>query len=351
MTTESAGGRTESDLLKLPIVPLLASFLIVIGFSVVLFERFGDFELFLSYVRKAEPWWLLAAVALQVLTYVSAGEVWNVAMRAAGTPLRPNILARLAVERLTIDQFMPSAGVAGHIGTLQALRHFGVPAPIAMEALFVDLLSHYAAYATAVLGAFTVLSMHHGVTPVIRLTLGVFAIIATSVLVATVLFLRNRDRIRSIPTWISKRKKISRLIGALSEVSTERILDWDVFLKSTFFQFGIFVLDGMTLWTAMRAVGFHASPAACFTALIIAMVAGTVLFIPGGVGVFEVGSVTTLVALGMPFEGALAGTLLLRGLTLWIPLIPGSILAHQDLGVGFSGKRTPLDAESVSSDG
>ncbi|NTW13618.1 MAG: flippase-like domain-containing protein [Candidatus Moranbacteria bacterium] len=341
MITEPVGGKTESGLSKLPIAPLLTSFIVIFGISVALFERFGDFGLLLGIFREAEPWWLVAAVAFQVLTYVSAGEVWNVAMRAAGRPLRKGILARLAIERMTIDQFMPSAGIAGHLGTLQALRHFGVTFSVAMEAIFVDLISHFVAYVAAAIAAFVLLSMQHEITPVVMLTLGAFAVIASVMLTTTVLFLRNRDLVRIIPSWISKRKRIARLLAIVSQISTERILDRNVSVKSVFFQSCIFILDGVTLWASLRAVGEYADPAVCFASLVIALVAGTVLFIPGGVGVFEVGSVTTLVGLGVSFEGALAGTLLFRGLSLWIPLIPGVFLAHQDLGVGFSRKKKP----------
>jgi uncharacterized protein (TIRG00374 family) len=330
----AAANGTVQSFRAFPIRAVVVSFILILGLSVAVFARFGDFEKFLRTARQAEPWWLVAAVALQILTYVSAGEVWNVAVRAAKHPLRSRILARLAIERLTIDQFMPSAGIAGHVGTLQALRHFGVPTPVAMEALFVDLLSHYAAYASAALAAFAVLSFHHEVTPIVLLSLGAFAAISIVVFGGTIAFLLNRDWIKNIPAWITRRKMVERLMRAVSAVSSERILSWSIFIKATFFQLAIFVLDGATLWMTLRAVGIHTSLPITFSAYVIAMVAGTVLFIPGGVGVFEVGAVSTLVALGVSFEAALAGTLLLRGLTLWIPLIPGSILAHQDLAFG-----------------
>ena len=331
MPTEPAEEKPEFGLPKIPILPLLVSFLIIIGASALAFARFGDFGRFLETAKRAEPWWLVAAVGFQVLTYVSAGEVWNVAVRGAGHPLRSRILARLAIERLTVDQFMPSAGVAGHVGTLRAMLHFGVPTPVAMEALFVDLLSHYAAYVTAAAVAFSVLATHQDVTPIVLLSLGAFAVIAIVVFTGTVLFLRNHDWIHRLPKWISDCNLVARLIRSVAQVNAKRILTWGVFLESTLFQLAIFILDGATLWATLRAVGVHASILVTFSAYVIAMVAGTVLFIPGGVGVFEVGAVTTLVGFGIPFEGAFAATLLLRGLTLWIPLIPGSVLAHKDL--------------------
>jgi uncharacterized membrane protein YbhN (UPF0104 family) len=48
--------------------------------------------------------------------------------------------------------------------------------------------------------------------------------------------------------------------------------------------------------------------------------------LPLGLGSFEATSTATLHLLGVPVEAAFAGTMLLRLLTLWLPLIPGMIL-------------------------
>lgn len=334
MAQEEAVDEALSRERAFPTRSLLISFVIVASLSTVGFARFGDFGRFLTIVRQAEPLWLIVAIVLQVLTYVCAGEVLRVSVCAAGHPLSTRVLARLSVERLTIDQFMPTGGIAGHIGAIQAMRHFGLRTAVAMEALLLDILSHHAAFAAVALLAFGILSLHNGVTPILLATLIVFAAITTAIPIVVLLFLLNPSLIGRLPRQISKQRIVSRLLDVLARVSPDRILDWRTFLKATFFQTAIFVLDGATLWAVLLAIGVHVSPGAAFSVFVIATVVGTVSFIPGGVGTFEVGSVTTLVGFGVPFEGALAGTLLLRGLTLWIPLIPGSILAHQDLAFG-----------------
>lgn len=48
--------------------------------------------------------------------------------------------------------------------------------------------------------------------------------------------------------------------------------------------------------------------------------------VPMGLGSFEAGSTAMLSLLGVPVPTALAGTLLLRGFTLWLPLLPGLVL-------------------------
>jgi uncharacterized membrane protein YbhN (UPF0104 family) len=81
-----------------------------------------------------------------------------------------------------------------------------------------------------------------------------------------------------------------------------------------------------------------------FVALAIATIAGVFSFLPGGVGSFEAGSTATLALLGVPVEAALTGTLLLRGLTLWLPLVPGLVLARGDLSAPVDQGHGPARA-------
>lgn len=329
--------------MRIPTLPLVVGFLVVAAASLVALVRFGDLERFVSTAGQAEPWWILVALGLQILTYVATGEVWNVATRMAGHPLRPALLSRLALERHTVDQCVPSAGVAGHMGTLQALRHFGVPTPVAMEAVLVDLVSHYAAYSVAAIVAFSMFSSRRDTPPAVALTLGVFVAIAIVVLTVAVLFLRNRDLIRRLPKRMSGWRWVSRLTGAVSRISADRVLDVRVVLESSLFQLAVFLLDAATLWATLRSVGVHLSFPLVFMAFVIALIAGTVSFIPGGIGIFEAGLVAILLGSGAPLEGAIAGIFLFRGLSLWLPLVPGLMVTHRDLVSTASGEgfRTP----------
>jgi P-type Mg2+ transporter len=46
-------------------------------------------------------------------------------------------------------------------------------------------------------------------------------------------------------------------------------------------------------------------------------------FLPGGLGTFEAASVVTLRLAGASTPVALATTLLFRGLSFWLPMVPG----------------------------
>jgi len=63
----------------------------------------------------------------------------------------------------------------------------------------------------------------------------------------------------------------------------------------------------------------------------MASLAATVGPMPLGLGTFEAVCVTVLHLQGLSVEIALMATLLLRGFTFWLPMIPGLVLARREL--------------------
>ena len=125
----------------------------------------------------------------------------------------------------------------------------------------------------------------------------------------------------------------SRGYEVLKQISGGRILNARLLLITSALNVAIFVLDGGTLWAMMYVAGAPVLFAQAFVTVVIAFVAGAISFLPGGLGGFEAASVAMLHVSGAPIEAALAGTLLFRGLTLWVPLLPGLILARQDVEI------------------
>ena len=66
----------------------------------------------------------------------------------------------------------------------------------------------------------------------------------------------------------------------------------------------------------------------------MASMAATLGPIPLGLGTFEAACVGMLSLLGVAIEAALAATLLLRGLTFWLPMVPGLWLAKREIAAG-----------------
>jgi uncharacterized membrane protein YbhN (UPF0104 family) len=114
-------------------------------------------------------------------------------------------------------------------------------------------------------------------------------------------------------------------------------------------QLAVFLLDTATLAVVLAAIGSDgAHLPGVFASFMIASVAATVGPTPLGLGTFESVSVATLALVGVRLEAALAATLLLRGLTLWLPMLPGLWIARRELRPGVDGSAR-LSDDHVSS--
>ena len=69
-----------------------------------------------------------------------------------------------------------------------------------------------------------------------------------------------------------------------------------------------------------------------FASFVVASVVSSLAWVPGGLGTFEGTCVALLHLHGVSVETALAATLLLRGLTFWLPMLPGFALARREAG-------------------
>jgi uncharacterized membrane protein YbhN (UPF0104 family) len=94
-------------------------------------------------------------------------------------------------------------------------------------------------------------------------------------------------------------------------------------------QAAILLVDAGTLWVLIAALGATAAPAGVFASFMISTLFRIVGFVPGGLGVFEAASVLTLKVIGVGLPVALAGTLLFRGLSFWLPMLPGLWFARR----------------------
>jgi uncharacterized protein (TIRG00374 family) len=99
----------------------------------------------------------------------------------------------------------------------------------------------------------------------------------------------------------------------------------------TLFNGLVFLADAATMQACIHALGVHAPLSAGYVAFMIASIAVILGPIPMGLGSFEAVSIAMLRLFGVPFEAALSATLLFRGFTLWLPLIPGGLLLRHEL--------------------
>lgn len=295
----------------------------------VVVRHVGEFEHFVELTERARPIWLLVAVALQLATYISVAAGWRAVLRRAGAPQPLGKLLPVAISKLFADQALPGAGLGGHVLLVNRLMALGTPRGTAVAALLVSMIGYYAAYAFLALFMLFVLWLHREATALLVGFVTAFLLIAVTI-PTVALWLRRRGS-RPLPPSIERLRPIQKLLDIVGEAPPDLVKDRGLLVQVTLFNGAVFLADAATLAACLLSLGLPFAPSTAFIALMAGSIAATLAPIPMGLGSFEASATAMLSALGIPFAAALTAILLLRGLTLWLPLIPSLLMGRSTM--------------------
>lgn len=305
---------------------------LVLAVLAVMAIRAVEWQHFSDLLRGAQPAWLLAAAALQIGTYVCAAGVLHRGIRASDVHRSILSLVPLGLAKLFIDQVVPTVGIGGTVLVVRAMERRGVPLGVATAAVVVNTLAFYLAYAIAVAFSLGVLWFHRHLHPAVLFLVTVFAIYATAIPVLILWLVFGSPR--KVPAWIRRIPGLDAALRGIADAPSSTLRHPLLYLEACALQLAILVLDAATLYVLVLSLGHHADPAVLFTSFVLASMAATLSLLPGGVGSFEAGSVASLRSMGLPLELSIASTLLLRGFTLWLPMVPGIWFARREMTGG-----------------
>jgi uncharacterized protein (TIRG00374 family) len=289
--------------------------------------HFGQLRTFGALLRRARPVWLLAAFGLQLLTYLFVAAGWYVVLKAGESRLSLRRLFGLALAKLFTDQAVPAAGMGGNVLMVDRLIACGIPRGNAAAALILSMIGYYAGFGLMGVIALVLLWWQQKATWLLGGTVSLFLLVAFAI-PAFALWLRRRGR-RPLPAWMARIGPLRRMMETVGEAPSDLLRDKALLAKVALLNALVLLADAFTLSACLLALGSPQPFASAYVALIIAQIAVTLGPVPLGLGAFEGASTAMLRLLGTPFEPALAATLLLRGFTLWLPLIPGLIATRR----------------------
>jgi uncharacterized membrane protein YbhN (UPF0104 family) len=321
-----------------------ASGLLTLAALVFVVLHLGEVEQLWSAIGRLAPGWLLIAAALQLATYACLALVWQATLRRAGCALPLRTLTSLGIAELFTNQAVPSGGLSGMALLLRCLTNRGVPAPVAVTAVYVRLAAHYAAFVLAVLAGLAILAAHHAVSPFVLALVAAFIGLVLGLLLLAI-WLRHRSR-RPAPPLLLRLPTVAWFVAAIGEAPPTLVRNRALYAEATLLQLATFVLDSATLWVLLLAIGEPLAYTAAFASLVMAELVVAIGPIPLGLGSLEATAVFMLRLFGAPLETALAATLLLRGFISWLPMLPGLWVARRELRHGAPA-RAPDDDPTV----
>ncbi|NTW56388.1 MAG: flippase-like domain-containing protein [Chlorobiaceae bacterium] len=318
---------------------LFAGFILVsaAAYAVVHYSEFSHFVVLLGAI---DPAWLMVALFLQLATYIALAMVWKRTMQQDGVRFQLRRLVPLAVAKLFTDKAVPSGGISGIAFVFNALRQRNVAGEVCMRVMIMDILSFYTAEIIAAAGALFILWQHHDIRKWMVVVAAIFLVVALFI-PGAVFFLKQLGANDRLPAWIVRLPIVAPLIAFLSNVPQSREYKPNprplFFIEVTMYQLTVVILDAMKLWTMLQALGESVSVFLVFPCLVFASMAAMLSPIPLGLGTFEAVCTGLLVMFKFRLATALTATILLRGFTLWLPMIPGLIVTRMKSGTPDEG--------------
>lgn len=302
---------------------------LLIAGLIVAVLHWGDVKRFGKLVTEAKPLWLIAAALLQVGTYFGLAAQWWLVLRRARTPEQGDDLFRLTLAKHFADQVVPTAGVSGNVLLVDRLVASGIPRKNAVAALLLQIIAYYFSYALGALWVLVVLWWKSRMSLLLTGAVLVFLIVAAAIPALT-LWLHRRGQ-QKLPKLLRSWAKTRSFFEMVGEAPGDLVRSPSLIVSLTALNLAVFIADAATMQACIHALGLHAPLSAGYVAFMMASIAVILGPIPMGLGSFEAVSIAMLRLFGLPFEAALSATLLFRGFTLWLPLIPGGILIRTEL--------------------
>jgi uncharacterized protein (TIRG00374 family) len=294
-------------------------------------------------LRDASPGWLAPALALEVVAYAAAGWLLLL-LRGDNRTLRWGTTVRVALVMWGLGSLLPAAPTEGIALSVSELGRRGVARQRAITMLLVaGWFQFWALVLTAATAAAVFDAVGHpDPDDANRLLIVAAVLIAITVIVVTLVRRPVISKLVADAMWLlPRRRKMTRAemraagVGeqarliALLGGRTHRVA---IAAASTVW----WIADAGSLWIALHATHAHAA----FGLVVLAYVAGTVAswvpLLPGGLGAVEIAVPAVLHHFGVPLSLALAGTLLWRGLSLFLPAAAGA-LAYASLRAARPG--------------
>ncbi|PWU43538.1 phosphoesterase PA-phosphatase [Micromonospora globispora] len=296
---------TRRDVFLLVMLGLLVYFLL---------PQIGQVRVALHAVLHADPLAVTGTLLASAATYLLSALALRLAA-ANRVPLGRTVTVQVAAS--FVNRLAPGA-LGGAALSIRYLRQQGLPVPAAATAVAVDRVAGVLAVGLLlpVLLPFARGARRHLVGATSGRGLAVLLTVLAVLLLAAAAFAvpRLRARVRA-----GRRQAVDALRSLLRSGRITRLLAVSVALTLAY---------GAALYLALLAVGLPAELSLIAPIVLVCVVGegvSTAAPTPGGLGATEAALVSGLLLYGIPTETAVAGVLVYRLATFWLPVLPGYV--------------------------
>ncbi len=336
------GGEDEMPrvlLTRRQIVAFAAFILLGVGFLYFVLPKLTGVGKTVHHIEGGDKWWIAIGVLLEALSFAGYVVLFrSVFVREADGPGRIGWRAsyEITMAGLVATRLFAAAGAGGVALTAWALRRSGMSPRLVACRMVAFMVLLYVIYAGSLLldGVGLGIGLFPGG--------GSFAITIVPAIVAAILFAvagamallpgdleRRLDRWASgsgrFAHWVARAVAVPALAasGVRTAIALIRSRDAGLLGAPAWWGFDIAVLGAM-----FHAFGSPPPFTVIWMAYFVGML-GNLLPLPGGLGGVEGGMIGALAAFGVDFNLSVLAVLSYRGISFWLPTVPGVVAYFQ----------------------
>ncbi len=319
--------------------------LTVVGFLYFVLPKLAGVGTTLHHIEHGDLWWIAAGVALELLSFAGYVVLFRAVFvgrpdssRRARTPgpIGWPESYQITMAGLAATRLFATAGAGGIALTAWALRRSGMEARLVACRMVAFVVLLYGVYAGSVLldgvglgtgllpggGSFALTIVPAIVAAVLTAAVGAMALLPGDIERRLGRWASGSGRIAH---WVARAVTVPALAASGVRTAIELIRERDPGLLGAVAWWGF---DICVLWAMFHAFGSPPPFTVIWMSYFIGML-GNLLPLPGGLGGVEGGMIGAFAAFGVNLDLAVLAVLSYRGISFWLPTIPGGVAYFQ----------------------
>ncbi len=284
--------------------------LLVLFTGLFIFRQQGEIVQFGQTVSGADPRWIAVVALIQCGILGLFAQTYCVLLRRLGHGLGRLRLAEIHLRRHVVGTVTPVGGPASIYAFVRSLGAHGISSS---DALLTAALRSMAGYASFVVLFVPIVLLSGPAWPLV-LGVSIVAILFFVMVGMVVLLLQSNE----LPQWFQQRSP-ERVTSFVEQVREHGIGLKDL-SRPVLLSLAANIAGVATMYVALLAVGYQASPVTVLFAYATGMLMLTIAPVFQGIGIVEVTMAASLQHMGVPVTSAIAATLLFRFFDVWFPL-------------------------------
>jgi putative heme transporter len=312
-----------------------------IGFFYFVLPKISSVGTTVHGIEGAERWWIAVGVILEALSFAAYVVLFQAVFVREGNDDPPTRIGwresyLITMTGVVATRLFATAGAGGVALTAWALRRSGMEARLVACRMVAFLVLLYVIYAASLVlagvglgtglfpggGSFAITIVPAIVGALLLVTGGAVALLPQDIERRLARWAEGSGRLAH---WTARLATAPALAasGVRTAIALVRTRDPRLLGAPAWWGFEICVL-----WACFRAFGQAPPFTVIWMAYFVGML-GNLLPVPGGIGGVEGGMIGALVAFGVDFHLAVLAVLAYRGISFWLPTVPGVVAYFQ----------------------